>query len=59
MPKTGIHKEGEFALGENKIRLAENALTASPAGNFALPQQANENKFGVFVASPFHAAHDF
>jgi hypothetical protein len=39
MPETTVHKDGEFDFVENEIRLAEDFLIASPAGDFVPLEQ--------------------
>lgn len=57
VPEAAIHKECEPQLSENEIRLAEDLLIPSPAGDVVKAQEFHQGKLGVLVAAPADGRH--
>ena len=58
MPETAVHEHGQSCLPENEIRLAENGLTTTPAGDALPPQQSRQRQFCIPVAVRTNPRHD-
>ena len=57
MPEAAIHKHGEFVLGKNEIRLAENSLMTAPAGDAVFPENTDQCDFRILIARTTDAVH--
>lgn len=57
VPKTAVNKDGKPEFLKNKIRLSNESIVSSPAGDVGMFQQPNETKFSGSVSVRPNSGH--
>jgi len=58
VPETAIDKHSHTCTSKYEIRLAENCLIATPAGDCCFAEKPSKSQLGIAISSRTDARHD-
>ena len=58
VPKTAVNEDDEFVFWEGKVRFPEKRRVTTPTGDLVLPEQSDEDEFGIPVVSRQFQCHE-